>query len=493
MPVIYDEAPFKERVKTNLAKEFQHGAIMSAQDVITGKRDALVEAEPGWHHLRSSAAAIRAHVLDNLDFYVRQFAENAERRGCRVHFARTADEAATIMEQVMRDAGAATCIKAKSLLTEEVGVNEHLEACGMRAIETDCAEVVLQTAGSAPSHIVVPALHFDRASIRDLFRERLGYEGEDDPEEITRFLRSFLRPRFLSERVGVAGCNFAVADSGTCTLVTNEGNGRMVSSFPETLVVFVGIERIVPDLASLDVMTRLLVTSAVGSKLTSSFTLNSGPRLEGEADGPKSVHVVLVDNGRSDILAGPYRDALRCIHCGACMNTCPVYRHITGHAYGSIYPGPIGVVMTPLLEGYERTKKLPNACTLCGACADMCPVRIPLNSLILQHRNNLVDGGYVQGGERIAFEAAGKLLGSRALYGMMAGVGRLGMKAMTGKSGRVGEASNWIPVLKGWTGSRDLDPMKKTFRSQFAERQRSRQDGAGDADASSGVEEGGRR
>lgn len=469
MPVIYDSAPLKERVKKNLAKKYQHEAIKKAQDTISGKRDRLVAQDENWESLRTAAAGIRDHVLENLDYYVGAFARSAEAQGCTVHFARTDDDAAETVLSIMEDLGETTCVKAKSLLTEEVGLNECLADHGMSAIETDCAEIILQQAGSPPSHIVVPALHFDRASIRDLFSKTRGYEGSDDPEEITRFLRTLMRPVFLSTKVGVTGCNFAVAETGTVTLVTNEGNGRMVGTFPETLIVMVGIERIVPDLASLDVMTHLLVPSAVGSKLTSSFTLQSGPRRAGEADGPQAVHIVLVDNGRSDIVGSRYRTALRCIHCGACMNICPVYRHITGHGYGSIYPGPIGVVMTPLLAGYGAAEKLPNACTLCGACAEVCPTRIPLNTLILDHRNDMVEGGYVGGMEKLAFEATGRFLGSRAMYGLLSGIGRAGMKVAGGKKGRLGARTTWIPVLKGWTASRDLDRMRKTFRSQFAE------------------------
>lgn len=467
MPVIYDSAPLKERVKENLAKDFQHEAIKHAQDHIGGNRDRMSAAVPEWQDMRSNAAGIRDHVIRNLDYYVAQFARNAEARGCEMHFARTDVDACAIVQDIMDATGETEVVKAKSLLTEEVGVNESLEAHGMRAIETDCAETVLQDAKSAPSHIVVPALHFDRTTIRDLFRETRGYTGTDDPQEITRFLRQDLRPVFLSAKVGMTGCNFGVASTGTMTLVTNEGNGRMVSSFPETLIVMVGIERIVPDLASLDVMTQLLVTSAVGSKLTSSFTLNSGPAGAGEGDGPRHVHVIMVDNGRSKIAASGYRQALRCIHCGACMNTCPVYRHITGHGYGSIYPGPIGVVMTPLLEGYDKTEKLPNACTLCGACADVCPVRIPLNSLILEHRNDMVEEGHVGGLEKLAFNTASRFLGSRSMYGLLTSMGRIGTKALSGKNGRMGAKTAWIPVMKGWTESRDLDSMQKTFRSQF--------------------------
>lgn len=476
MAVIYDNAPLKTRIKKSLANEFKHEAIKTAQNVISGKRDTLVDEAEGWEEFRASAARIRDHVIKNLDYYVKQFAESAERAGCTVHFAPTATDAVEEILDIFEQLGETSCVKAKSMMTEEIGLNDYLAEHGVQAIETDCAEHILQTAGDAPSHIVVPALHFDRAKIRDLYRDKLGYEGTDDPEEITRFLRATLRPQFMAARVGVTGCNFAVAETGTCTLVTNEGNARMVSSLPETQIVVVGVERIVPDLQSLDVMMELLVRSAVGAKITSSFTLSTGARKTGEADGPKAVHIVLVDNGRSAIAGGDYASVLRCIRCGACMNTCPVYRHITGHGYGSIYPGPIGVALTPLLEGYEATEKMPYACTLCGACSSVCPVRIPLNSLILHHRNDMVDRGFVSSAEKAAFGVAGKVLSNRTLYGLATGVGAPGMKLLGEKTGRVGSSSAWVPVLKGWTGSRDMDLLaKKKFRTLFAEHERGRE------------------
>lgn len=500
MAVIYDSAPLKTRVRKSLADEHKHEAIKTAQNVISGKRDALVETAVGWEEFRASAARIRDHVIKNLDYYVKQFAESARRAGCTVHFAPTGGDAVEAVLGIFQEIGETSCVKAKSMMTEEIGLNEYLAEHGIEATETDCAEHILQTAVDAPSHIVVPALHFDRTKIRDLYREKLGYEGSDDPEEITRFLRATLRPQFMAARVGVTGCNFAVAETGTCTLVTNEGNGRMVSSLPETQIVVVGVERIVPDLQSLDVMMELLVRSAVGAKITSSFTLNTGPRKDGEADGPEHVHIVLVDNGRSAIAAGGYASILRCIRCGACMNACPVYRHITGHGYGSIYPGPMGVVLTPLLEGYDAAEKLPYACTLCGACANACPVRIPLNSLILRHRNDMVEQGHVSSSEKAAFGVAGKVLSSRTLYGVATGIGAPGMKLLEEKSGRMGPSSAWVPVLKGWTGSRDMDLLaKKKFRALFAEHARereanrsfaSREDGDG-ANGASGAQAGG--
>ena len=468
-PVIYDDAPLRERVKNALADDFKHNAIKSAQETIVGNRDKCADANPLWEELRWEAAYIRNHVLENLDYYIREFAKNAQAAGAQVHFAPTAEDAVECALDIFEEAQATRCVKSKSMVTEEVGLNEYLEKHGIHAVETDCAENILQTAGSKPSHIVVPALHFNRDSIRDLYREKKGYSGSNSPEEITKFLRSNLREEFLSAKVGVTGCNFGVAETGSCTLVTNEGNARMATTVPETQIVMMGAERIVPDLRSLDTLVALLVPSAVGSKITSSFQVNTGAAKPGEADGPTKVHIIMVDNGRSKILASEFRSMLRCIRCGACMNNCPVYRHITGHGYGSIYPGPMGVVLTPLLEGYRNTDKLPYACSLCGACDDMCPVRIPLHRHIHKHKINLAEGGHVSSPERATFDMAGKVLSNRFLYDVATGSGSRGMKVLGGAYGALGLSTTWIPVLRGWTSSRDMDLMaKERFRNRFA-------------------------
>lgn len=469
-PVIYDDAPLRDRVRHALSDDFKHEAIKSAQDTIVGNRDRLVAEAGIWEELRLEGAYIRNHVLENLDYYIREFATNAAATGAHVYFAPTAEDAVEKALEIFEEVGATSCVKSKSMVTEEVGLNEYLEQHGVHAIETDCAENILQTAGDKPSHIVVPALHFDRSHIRDLYTQKKGYTGSDDPEEITHFLRTTLREEFLQAKVGVTGCNFGVAETGSCTLVTNEGNARMATTVPETQIVFLGAERLIPNLKCLDTLMALLVPSAVGSKITSSFSINTGTAKPGEADGPKNVHIIMVDNGRSRILASEFSSMLRCIRCGACMNNCPVYRHITGHGYGSIYPGPMGVVLTPLLEGYDNTEKMPYACSLCGACDDACPVRIPLHELIHQHRLNLVNEGRTGTAERAAFATAGKVLSSRPLYDAATGVGSKGMKAVFGKYGAMGAGTAWIPVLRGWTGSRDFELLApQRFRDWFAQ------------------------
>ena len=478
MSIIYDNDELREKVRKALADEFKHEAIKTAQDTIGGKRDAIVQQESSWEQFRDKAADIRLKVLGNLDYYVREFATNAEKNGCVMHFAPTAEDALEAALDIFEQAGATSCVKSKSMMTEEIGLNEFLEQHGIEPIETDCAESIIQTAGDAPSHIVVPALHFDRRKIRDLFAEKKGYTGTEEPEEITHFLREHLRPQFLSAKVGVTGCNFGVANTGSCTLVTNEGNGRMASTIPDTQIIFMGIERIVPDMESLDVFMKLLVPSAVGAKITSSFSINTGPRKEGEADGPANVHIIMIDNGRSKILGTKYRDMLRCIRCGACMNTCPVYRHITGHGYGSIYPGPMGIVLTPLLTGYEAAEKLPFACSLCGACDDVCPTKIPLHSLVIDHREDMKDQGYVSNAEKTMYGSAMKMLSNRKAYDLATSTGNRGMKLVSSARGRVDDATAWIPIVGGWTASRDMDLLaNKKFRYQFADYEKARRAG----------------
>lgn len=467
-PVIYDDKPLRERVKNALADDFKHEAIKKAQDTITGNAERLASENPIWEELRLEAAYIRNKVLTNLDYYIKEFATNAQKAGAQVHFAPCAQDALDIALDIFEEVGAKQCVKSKSMVTEEVGLNDFLEDREIHAIETDCAENILQTAEDKPSHIVVPALHFDRSHIRDVYREKKGYTGTEDPEEITHFLRENLREEFLQAKIGVTGCNFGVAETGTCTLVTNEGNGRMATTVPETQIVFLGAERLVPDLRSLDTFMTLLVPSAVGSKITSSFALNTGNAKEGEADGPKHVHIIMVNNGRSNILQSEFAPMLRCIRCGACMNNCPVYRHITGHGYGSIYPGPMGVVLTPLLEGYDNTDKMAYACSLCGACDDACPVKIPLHELIHHHRINIVDQGKTSPAEKAAFRSAGKVLSNNALYDMATHAGSKGMKAMGGSYGALGSSTSWVPVLRGWTTSRDFDLLApERFRDWF--------------------------
>jgi L-lactate dehydrogenase complex protein LldF len=471
MSILYNtEATLAERVDECLADDFKHNAIKAAQEAFYAKRGQLVEEMgEGWQQLRMHAMEVRNHVTENLDYYVKQFAQNAEANGCIMHYAPTGEDALWEVLDIFESHGAAYAVKSKSMMTEEVGLNEILEEAGVRVTETDCAENILQTAGSKPSHIVVPALHFNRTAIADIYREKRGYEGSDVPEEITHFLRKILRHEFLEAEVGIRGCNFAVAETGSVTLVTNEGNGRMVDSLPKVQVVFVGIDRIVPDLESLDTVMALLPRSAVGSKMTAYFSLDSGPRGAGEADGPEEVHIVLMDNGRHELANSEFQDMLRCMRCGACLNICPVYRHITGHGYGSIYPGPMGLVLTPGLVGYDKVDNMVYACSLCGACTEHCPVSIPIHDLVRQHRINIVEQGKNHKVEVPIFKALSLFWSSVPVYMLGMKVGAPIMELMA-KDGALDASTAWIPVVNGWTSTRDFDVLSKSrFRTWFKE------------------------
>ncbi len=472
MSILYNtDETLRERVTEGLKDEFKHNAIRTAQEVFYTKRGELVkEMGIGWQQLRMHATEVRNHVTDNLDYYVKQFAENAEANGCIMHYAPTGDDALWEVLDIFEKHGASYAVKSKSMMTEEVGLNEVLEETGITIIETDCAENILQTAGSKPSHIVVPALHFDREAIMKIYKEKRGYDGSSVPEEITHFLRKILRKEFMDAEVGIRGCNFAVASTGSVTLVTNEGNGRMVDSFPKVQIVFVGIDRIVPDLESLDTMLALLPRSAVGAKMTAYFSLDSGPRGAGEVDGPEEVHIVLMDNGRHTLANSEFSDMLRCMRCGACLNICPVYRHITGHGYGSIYPGPMGIVLTAGLVGYDDIDSMAFACSLCGACTEHCPVSIPIHDLIRQHRINIVEQGKNHAIEVPIFKALALMWSNVDVYNYAMKMGTPVMKKLAHGEDALAKDSAWIPVVKGWTSTRDFDCLSETrFRTWFKE------------------------
>ncbi len=472
MAILYNnDETLRERVSECLADDFKHDAIKAAQEAFYVKRQALVdEMGDGWQQLRDKAAQVRNLVSENLDYYVKQFAENAESNGYTMHYAPTGDDALWEVLDIFEKHGAAYAVKSKSMMTEEVGLNEILEETGVTIVETDCAENILQTAESKPSHIVVPALHFNRETIAQIYREKRGYDGPSVPEDITHFLRKILRDDFLKAEVGIRGCNFAVASTGSVTLVTNEGNGRMVDTLPKVQIIFVGIDRIVPDLESLDTMMALLPRSAVGSKMTAYFSLDSGPRANGELDGPVEAHIILMDNGRSGFLHSEFQDMMRCIRCGACLNICPVYRHITGHGYGSIYPGPMGIVLTAGLVGYNDIDALAYACTLCGACAEHCPCEVPLPDLIRQHRINIVEQHKNHAAEVPVFKFLELLWSNVPVYLTAMKAGRPVMQALAHGESALGEDSAWIPIAKGWTSTRDFDVFSPTrFRTWFKE------------------------
>lgn len=458
---------FKKRVDNQIQNEMMRKAIVKAQETIGANRQKMVDELGHWEEWRDLSKQIRNHVLANLDAYLYQLSEKVQQNGGKVYFAETAEEATQYIRQVALEKNAKTIVKSKSMVTEEIGLNEVLEKEGMKVVETDLGEYLLQIVGDKPSHIVVPAIHKDRYKIRQELHDVLGYEGTEQPEEMNAFVRKTLRKDFLEADIGISGCNFAVAETGSVCLVTNEGNLRLATTVPKTHIAVMGMERLAPTFKEVDVLITMLARSAVGAKLTAYNTWLTGPRLEGETDGPEEFHLVIVDNGRSSILESEFKEVLRCIRCGACLNTCPAYRQIGGHGYGSIYPGPIGAVISPLLGGYDEFKELPYACSLCTACNSVCPVKIPLAQLILKHREHIAQNGMTPATERLSIFGFTFANSHPTLW--KAGV-NIGAKVAS-KLIKNGKAPVQVGALAEWTKARDLPtPEGESFREWFNKR-----------------------
>ncbi|OOR99132.1 iron-sulfur cluster-binding protein [Haemophilus paracuniculus] len=458
---------FKVRVDNQIQNEMMRKAVVKAQETIGANRLKMVNELGNWEEWRDLAKQIRNHVLANLDAYLYQLSEKVHQNGGHVYFAETAEEATAYIRKVALEKQAKKIVKSKSMVTEEIGLNEVLEKEGMKVVETDLGEYLLQIVGDKPSHIVVPAIHKDRYKIRQELHEQLGYNGSETPEEMTAFIRQVIRKDFLEADIGISGCNFAVAETGSVCLVTNEGNLRLATTVPKTHIAVMGMERLAPTFQEVDVLITMLARSAVGAKLTAYNTWLTGPRLDGETDGPEEFHLVIVDNGRSKILESEFKEVLRCIRCGACLNTCPAYRQIGGHGYGSIYPGPIGSVISPLLGGYEEFKELPYACSLCTACNSVCPVKIPLAQLILKHREHIAQSGMTPAAERLSIFGFNFANSHPTLW-------KVGMKVgakVAAKFIKNGKAPIQVGALAEWTKARDLPtPEGESFREWFEKR-----------------------
>lgn len=435
------------------------------------RRLEAAEELGNWEEWRSQAEEIRQHVLENLDYYLEQLAENVAKKGGHVFFAQTAEEATGYIRDVVKKKNGKKIVKSKSMVTEEINMNEALERDGCEVVETDLGEYILQIDDhDPPSHIVAPALHKNKEQIRDVFKERIGYRNTEKPEELVMHARAVLRKKFLEADIGITGCNFAIADTGSVSLVTNEGNGRLVTTVPKTQITVMGMERIVPSFDEFEVLVGMLTRSAVGQRLTSYITALTGPRLPGEADGPEEFHLVIIDNGRSNILGTEFQSVLQCIRCAACINVCPVYRHVGGHSYGSIYSGPIGAVLSPLLGGYDDYKELPYASSLCAACSEACPVKIPLHELLLKHRQRIVEKeGRAPISEKLAMKAFGLGTSAPSLYKMGSKLAPAAMKPFN-EDGKITKGPG---PLKQWTQIRDFPaPNKSRFRDWFEDRRK---------------------
>jgi L-lactate dehydrogenase complex protein LldF len=445
--------------------------IAHATHTIRAKRHEVVSESADWELLRLAGSAIKQNVMAQLPQLLEQLERNVSARGGVVHWAREGDEANRIVTDLIKATGSTEVVKVKSMATEEIGLNEHLEAEGISATETDLAAMIVQLGHDRPSHIIVPAIHRNRAEIRDIFMREMPEAGEltDEPRVLAMAAREHLRRRFFSAQVAVSGANFAVAETGTLAVVESEGNGRMCLTLPKTLITVMGIEKVVPTFGDLEVFMQLLPRSSTAERMNPYTSMWTGVH---PGDGPQEFHLVLVDNGRTSVLADPVgRPALHCIRCSACLNVCPVYEHTGGHAYGSVYPGPIGAILSPQLTGtnghHDPNASLPYASSLCGACFDACPVRIDIPSILVHLRAKEVDSerGGVPSGQDIAMKAAGWVMRSPRLW-------TVAEKAMAG--GRlIANSDHRITSLpwpgSRWTASRDIpEPPKQTFRQWWA-------------------------
>jgi len=411
---------------------------------------------------RDWAATVKRHLLGRLDEYLTEAETRLSAAGAQVHWAENAADVQKILDELVERHGVRRVVKGKSMLSEEVEVNHHLERRGVEVFETDLGEYIIQLAGEPPSHIVGPAIHKGLEEIRALFHEKLGTSPGASPEELAAAARKVLREAFLTADMGISGANFVVAETGTVVLVENEGNIRLSTSAPRVHVALVGIEKLLPRAADLEVFLQLLARAATGQKIGTFVSLIQGPRRADEPDGPEELHVIFVDNGRSSVLAdGEMYEALSCIRCGACLNACPVYRQTGGHAYGQVYSGPIGIVLTPGLKDPALAAELGYACSLCTACADVCPVRIPLPKQILAWRRRSVERGLAPAAEKLAFASYAGMVTRPRFYKLGGKLLRLG-RGLTG--------APWLPVLGAWArGHGPLEPSPKSFREIWEE------------------------
>jgi L-lactate dehydrogenase complex protein LldF len=460
---------FPQAAQLALADTQLRRNLRKATTTIRAKRAAVVGELPDWEELRAAGAAIKTDVMRHLDRYLLQLEEAVIRAGGHVHWARDAAEANAVVVGLVRAAGAPRVVKVKSLTTDEIGLNEALRCAGVEAVETDLAELIIQLAGEKSSHILVPAIHKNRSEIRDLFRRTIARDQEvsDNPQELAAAARRYLRARFLAAEVAISGANFAVAETGTLAVVESEGNGRMCLTLPQTLITVMGIEKVIPTFRDLEVFLQLLPRSSTGERMNPYTSLWTGAT---PGDGPQAVHLVLLDNGRTQVLADPVgRQALHCIRCSACLNICPVYARTGGHAYGSVYPGPIGAILTPQLVGLERAKTLPYASTLCGACYAVCPVQINIPEVLLHLRGEVTRRAGPLNPEAVVMRQLARIFASPQRYERAQRLARRGQRIFI----HDGVIDRLPGLLAGWSQARDLAPLpRQTFREWWRDRQR---------------------
>jgi L-lactate dehydrogenase complex protein LldF len=469
------------------SRHFKDGAHEALQDkdiqtafskVKTGfsvARATQVKDLPEFEDLRDTAVEIKNHVIENLDYYLEYFEDQVLLQGGKVHWCNTYAEAREAVLQICREADAKTVTKGKSMITEEMALNDFLSENGIEPIETDLGEYIIQLADEYPSHIIAPALHKTKDQVTELFHvkhQQYGLtERQTDPQALVNEARSVLREKYVAADVGITGANWLIAETGSTAIVTNEGNGDLTQSLPKTHIAVATIEKIVPTLEDASTLMRLLARSATGQEMSVYTTFSTGPKRQEDIDGPASFHVILLDSGRSELIGTDKQDLLRCLKCGACMNHCPVYQAVGGHSYGWVYPGPIGAALNPQMVGLEEARHLPNASTFCGRCEEVCPVRIPLPKIMRHWREKSFETQVTPKPERWGIGIWAFFAKRPALYRLMTRCGAMALRLRAGKKGRIKS----LPLMKGWTSVRDLPaPQGKTFMDQWKRQKKGR-------------------
>jgi L-lactate dehydrogenase complex protein LldF len=462
---------FPENVRAGLGDPVLQRALGLARTGFPLRRRQAIERLPEFEALRDEGRRVKDHTLAHLDFYLELYEKNVAAAGGQVHWARNAAEARAAVIEICRSVGARIVTKGKSMVAEEIALNDHLEANGITPIETDLGEYIIQLRHEPPSHIIAPAIHLMKEQVADAFRaahtELDPDRVLDEPRALCEEARAVLRPHFLAADVGITGANFLIAETGSSIIVTNEGNGDLTQTLPRIHIVVTSLEKIVPTLEDAATLLRLLARSATGQEFSSYTTLSTGPRRPGDLDGPEEYHVVLLDNGRTDLIGGEFQDMLRCLRCAACLNHCPVYVAVGGHAYGWVYPGPMGAVLTPALVGLGETGHLPNASTFCGRCEEVCPVKIPLPKMMRHWREREFKEALSPPVYRTGLRLWAAVATRPELYHRMVEV----KARLLGWLGKTHGRFRSMPLASGWTLARDMPaPEGRSFHSLWAER-----------------------
>lgn len=466
---------FKENTKDALADANLQQALGKMKVGFVEKRAKARAGLPEFDALRDQARDIKNHTLENIDFYLETYEAAVEKAGGTVHWARDAAEARQVVLDICERVGAKSVTKGKSMISEEIALNPALEDAGYEVVETDLGEYIIQLRKEHPSHIIAPAVHVLKEQVEADFRKAHTHLDPDrsleERSSLVREARGVLRQKYLDADVGITGANFLIAETGTSVIVTNEGNGDLTQTLPRVHVVIASLEKIVPTLDDASAILRVLARSGTGQDFTVYTTFSTGPKREEDPDGPEEYHVILLDNGRSDMLGTEFQDMLRCIRCGACMNHCPVYGSVGGHAYGWVYPGPMGAVLTPSFIGVDEGGHLPNASTFCGRCADVCPMRIPLPKMMRDYRRKEFESGLAPPAVRFGLDIWGFFAARPWLYQVSTRIGMAAMGWMGRKKGRFSS----LPLAKGWTDHRDMPaPAGRTFQDLWDKRKGAR-------------------